>query len=446
MYGAYLPAEAAQARPRARLRRAADRPGRRVRLLRLAGDQGAARRRASPRSSSIRTSRPSRPARGWPTASTSSRSRRSSSSRSSSRRRSTPSCSRFGGQTALNCGLALDDARRARQATACGCSGTPIEAIRDTEDRELFVERLAEIGVKTARSRACRIADEARAAAREIGLPVMLRGGFALGGKGSGIVESEADARRRRCGAPSPAASPRCSSRSACGAGRRSSTRSCATRATTASPSATWRTSIRWASTPASRSSSRRRRRSTTRSTSCCARSRSATIRHLGIVGECNIQYALDPQGRGLPRHRGQRAALALERAGQQGDRLSARLRRREARARLRAAGDPERHHAAHHRLLRAGARLPRLQGAALGPRQVPRRLDAHRQRDEERRRGDGDRPHLPRGPPEGAAHARHRRARPRSGRVPSSRTCAISCGTPRRCASSPSRRRCATA
>ena len=60
------------------------------------------------------------------------------------------------------------------------------------------------------------------------------------------------------------------------------------------------------------------------------------TIRHLGIVGECNIQYALDPRSTRLPRHRGQRAAVALERAGEQGDRLSARLRRGQDRARLR--------------------------------------------------------------------------------------------------------------
>ena len=59
--------------------------------------------------------------------------------------------------------------------------GTPVKAIRDTEDRKLFIERLAEIGVATARSRACRTADEARAAARQIGFPVMLRGCFALG-------------------------------------------------------------------------------------------------------------------------------------------------------------------------------------------------------------------------------------------------------------------------
>ena len=98
----------------------------------------------------------------------------------------------FGGQTALNCGLALDDAG-ILDKYGVRVLGTPIKAIRDTEDRDLFCRRLAEIGVKTARSRACRSDGDARAAAREIGFPVMLRGGYALGGKGSGIVETEAD-------------------------------------------------------------------------------------------------------------------------------------------------------------------------------------------------------------------------------------------------------------
>jgi carbamoyl-phosphate synthase large subunit len=94
----------------------------------------------------------------------------------------------FGGQTALNCGLALADSGVLAKH-GVRVLGTPIKAIRDTEDRRLFCERLAEIGVKTARSVACATAAEARAAALKIGLPVMLRGGFALGGKGSGIVE-----------------------------------------------------------------------------------------------------------------------------------------------------------------------------------------------------------------------------------------------------------------
>ncbi|MEJ7734170.1 MAG: carbamoyl phosphate synthase large subunit, partial [Polyangiaceae bacterium] len=97
----------------------------------------------------------------------------------------------FGGQTALNCGLELHD-RGILDKYGVRVLGTPIRAIRETEDRRLFVDRLNEIGVLTARGQACRSVGEARAAALSIGLPVMLRGGFTLGGKGSGIVDSEA--------------------------------------------------------------------------------------------------------------------------------------------------------------------------------------------------------------------------------------------------------------
>ncbi len=105
----------------------------------------------------------------------------------------------FGGQTALNCGLALHDAG-ILERLGVRVLGTPIKTIRDTEDRRLFVERLREIGVKTARSHACSSPQAARDAITAIGLPVMLRGGYALGGKGSGIVRDEAsvDAALRR--------------------------------------------------------------------------------------------------------------------------------------------------------------------------------------------------------------------------------------------------------
>src|SRR5215472_14364128 len=98
----------------------------------------------------------------------------------------------FGGQTALNCGLALHDAGVLAKH-GVQVLGTPIQAIRDTEDRQLFVDRLMEIGVKTARSQSCNSAEEARAAIRRIGLPVMLRRSFALGGKGSTILRLESD-------------------------------------------------------------------------------------------------------------------------------------------------------------------------------------------------------------------------------------------------------------
>ena len=98
----------------------------------------------------------------------------------------------FGGQTALNCGLALHDAGVLAKH-GVQVLGTPIQAIRDTEDRQLFVDRLTEIGVKTARSQSCNSPEEARAAIRHIGLPVMLRRSFALGGKGSTILRLESE-------------------------------------------------------------------------------------------------------------------------------------------------------------------------------------------------------------------------------------------------------------
>lgn len=98
----------------------------------------------------------------------------------------------FGGQTALNCGVALHESG-ILERYGVRVLGTPVGSIQRTEDRKLFNDELDKIGVKTARSRACHTREEAQQAAAEIGFPVMLRGAFALGGKGSGIVETEAD-------------------------------------------------------------------------------------------------------------------------------------------------------------------------------------------------------------------------------------------------------------
>ena len=95
----------------------------------------------------------------------------------------------FGGQTALNCGVALDD-RGILKKYGVRVLGTPVDTVRDTEDRLRFKQRLDEIGVKTARSAACNSPDEVHAAVREIGLPVILRGAYSLGGKGSAICET----------------------------------------------------------------------------------------------------------------------------------------------------------------------------------------------------------------------------------------------------------------
>ena len=97
----------------------------------------------------------------------------------------------FGGQTALNCGLALAE-RGVLQHHGVQVLGTQIRTIQDTEDRELFVRRLTEIDVPVPRSQAARTVDEARRVADAIGYPVMVRIAFALGGLGSGRCGDEA--------------------------------------------------------------------------------------------------------------------------------------------------------------------------------------------------------------------------------------------------------------
>ena len=98
----------------------------------------------------------------------------------------------FGGQTALNLGLSLEKSGVLKKYNV-RVLGTPVSTIRDTEDRDLFVKRLDEIGVKTARSHATTTVAEALQAAQEIGYPVMMRSGFALGGEGSGMVKNAAE-------------------------------------------------------------------------------------------------------------------------------------------------------------------------------------------------------------------------------------------------------------
>ncbi len=95
----------------------------------------------------------------------------------------------FGGQTALNCGVELHR-RGVLDRYGVKVLGTPVQAIIDTEDRDLFVRRLDEIGVKTIKSQACGNIEEVRQAAAELGFPVILRAAYALGGLGSGFCEN----------------------------------------------------------------------------------------------------------------------------------------------------------------------------------------------------------------------------------------------------------------
>jgi carbamoyl-phosphate synthase large subunit len=96
----------------------------------------------------------------------------------------------FGGQTALNCGVELFQSG-VLEKYGVKVLGTPVQAIMDTEDRERFVEKLNEIDVKTIKSEACETIEEARQAAKDLGYPVILRAAYALGGLGSGFCDNE---------------------------------------------------------------------------------------------------------------------------------------------------------------------------------------------------------------------------------------------------------------
>ena len=101
----------------------------------------------------------------------------------------------FGGQTALNCGVELYKSGILNKYNV-RVLGTPVQAIIDTEDRELFVKKLDEIDIKTIKSHACETIDQAREAARELGYPVIIRAAYALGGLGSGFCDNEEELNR----------------------------------------------------------------------------------------------------------------------------------------------------------------------------------------------------------------------------------------------------------
>ncbi|MGM9688477.1 MAG: carbamoyl-phosphate synthase (glutamine-hydrolyzing) large subunit, partial [Alloprevotella sp.] len=101
----------------------------------------------------------------------------------------------FGGQTALNCGVELFRSGVLEKYNL-QVLGTPVQAIMDTEDRELFVEKLNEINVKTISSEACENVEQARKAADRLGYPVILRAAYALGGLGSGFCDNEEELNR----------------------------------------------------------------------------------------------------------------------------------------------------------------------------------------------------------------------------------------------------------
>jgi carbamoyl-phosphate synthase large subunit len=102
----------------------------------------------------------------------------------------------FGGQTALNCGIALEDQGILKKFEV-EVLGTPIRAIRETEDRGIFTEKLTEIGIMMAKSAAVSSMEEAHQVAESLGYPLMLRIAYALGGLGSGICKNAEELDRR---------------------------------------------------------------------------------------------------------------------------------------------------------------------------------------------------------------------------------------------------------
>ena len=101
----------------------------------------------------------------------------------------------FGGQTALNCGVELYKKGILKKYNV-EVLGTPVQAIMDTEDRELFVEKLDEINVRTIKSTAVENVEDAVTAAQELGYPVIIRAAYALGGLGSGFCNNEVELRK----------------------------------------------------------------------------------------------------------------------------------------------------------------------------------------------------------------------------------------------------------
>jgi len=95
----------------------------------------------------------------------------------------------FGGQTALNCGIRLEE-NGVLEKYRVQVLGTPVQAIKETEDRDLFIQKLKEIDVQTARSFAANTMDQAKEAAEKLGYPVIIRAAYALGGMGSGFCSN----------------------------------------------------------------------------------------------------------------------------------------------------------------------------------------------------------------------------------------------------------------
>ena len=328
----------------------------------------------------------------------------------------------LGGQTALNTAIALAKAGILDKYDV-ELIGADIEAIERGENREVFKGIVESIGAESARSRICHTVDECFAAAEELGYPVVVRPSFTMGGAGSGFAHTP-DELRAMAGA-GLLASPTtevlleesimgwkeyelelmrdhndnvvvvCSIENLDPMGVHTGD------SITVAPALTL----------------------TDREYQRLRDIGIDIIRAVGVdTGGCNIQFAVDPEGRPDHRHRDEPPRLAVQRTGQQGDRVPDRQDRRAPGRGLQPRRDPQRHHPGDAGLVRAGPRLRRGQGAPLRVREVPERRRPAHHHDEERRRGHGHRPQLHRGAAEGAAQPGAQGRPVRVGRQPACR------------------------
>ena len=282
----------------------------------------------------------------------------------------------LGGQTALNLAIALAEAG-VLERYGVELIGAQLDAIQQGRGPRALQARRCRRSASSCRAVGLRALGRGRAADRRArsGCPRSSGPSFTLGGTGGGIARTTRGVRRRSCSGRSTQ-SP---NHELPGRGERARLEGVRARGdarprrTTSSSSARSRTSTRWACTPATRSRSRRRRRSPTSEYQEMRDAAIAIIREIGVdTGGSNIQFAVDPDdGALVVIEMNPRVSRSLG-ARVEGDRLPDREDRREARGRLHARRDPERHHARDAGLLRADDRLRGDEDPALHVREVP--------------------------------------------------------------------------
>ena len=295
----------------------------------------------------------------------------------------------LGGQTALNTAVALYE-NGVLEKYGVELIGADFEAIQRGEDRQRFKDIVAKVGGESARSRVCFTMDEVRETVEELGLPVVVRPSFTMGGLGSGMAHSAEDV--ERMAGDGLAASPSANvliEESIYGwkefelelmrDGHDNVVVVCSIE--NVDPMGV-HTGDSVTVAPAMTLTDREYQK----------------MRDLGIADPARgrrrhrrLQHPVRRQPRRRPphRHRDEPAGVAVQRAGVQGHRLPDRQDRRQARHRLHARRDRQRHHQGNAGLLRADAGLRRRQGAPVRVREVPRRRPHPDHHDEVRRRGD---------------------------------------------------------